>query len=76
MKKMQATAFKAQCLSIMDDICASGETVVVTKRGKPVVCVSPVPKPSGRFLGRLKGLFTIEGEITKPIIPPEDWDQD
>ena len=76
MKKMAAAVFKAQCLSVMDDICASGETVVVTKRGRPVVCVTPVPGPGGPFLGRLKGLFSVQGEITDPIIPIEDWELD
>jgi hypothetical protein len=26
------------------------------------------------FIGRLEGIITINGELTKPIIPWEDWD--
>ncbi len=39
MKRMRAGVFKARCLALMDDIQASGEPLVVTKRGKPVVKV-------------------------------------
>jgi len=36
MKKMAAGAFKANCLTVMDDVQAENETVVITKHGKPV----------------------------------------
>jgi len=37
MKQMRASDFKARCLSVMNDVQATGEPVIVTKRGKPVV---------------------------------------
>jgi PHD/YefM family antitoxin component YafN of YafNO toxin-antitoxin module len=33
MKKMPAGEFKARCLAIMDDVNATGEPVLITKRG-------------------------------------------
>ena len=36
MKKMAAGSFKANCLAVMDEEQAKHETVVITKRGKPV----------------------------------------
>ena len=39
MKQMPAGAFKARCLSVMKQVQATGEPVVVTKRGVPVVKV-------------------------------------
>lgn len=42
MKQMRASLFKARCLKIMDDIQATGEPVVITKRGAPVVKVVPM----------------------------------
>jgi prevent-host-death family protein len=33
MKRMQASAFKAKCLTVMNDVQATGEPVIVTKRG-------------------------------------------
>ena len=41
MKKMQASVFKSRCLKVMDRVQATGEPVIVTKRGKPVVKVIP-----------------------------------
>jgi prevent-host-death family protein len=75
MKKMPASAFKAKCLAVMDDIYASGESVIVTKRGKPLVQVMPVKKTAKPLLGRLKGVVEIVGDL-RPIIPPEDWARD
>jgi prevent-host-death family protein len=37
-----AGRFKAQCLALLDDVAASGEPVVVTKRGKPVAQLVPI----------------------------------
>jgi hypothetical protein len=34
-RKMGAAEFKAQCLRIFDEIEQSGETVTITKRGRP-----------------------------------------
>ena len=36
MKTMAAGSFKAKCLAVMDEVQAKRETVVITKRGKPV----------------------------------------
>ena len=37
MKQMPAAEFKASCLAVMDKVQATGEPIVVTKRGVPVV---------------------------------------
>ena len=41
MQTIQASEFKAKCLALMDKIAASGETLVVTKKGKPIVEMKP-----------------------------------
>ena len=76
MKKMPASTFKAKCLAVMDQVCASGETVVVTKRGRAMVKVVPVDENAEQFLGRLQGVFKVKGKITDPILAPEDWEVD
>ena len=77
MKRMSVSETKARFLAVANQVSETGEAVIVTKRGKPLVKLIPVkpekPKP---FIGRLKGIVTINGELTKPIIPPEDWDLD
>ena len=37
MQTIQASEFKAKCLALIDKIAASGQTLVVTKKGKPIV---------------------------------------
>ena len=41
MQTIQASEFEAKCLALMDKIAASGETLVVTKKGKPILEMKP-----------------------------------
>ena len=41
MQTIQASEFKAKCLALMDKIAASVETLVVTKKGIPIVEMKP-----------------------------------
>ena len=45
MRTIPAGRFKAQCLRLLDEVAETGETIVVTKRGKPVARVEPVEEP-------------------------------
>ncbi|HXM93733.1 MAG TPA: type II toxin-antitoxin system prevent-host-death family antitoxin [Candidatus Dormibacteraeota bacterium] len=73
MKQMRAGIFKARCLSIMKDVQATGEPVVVTKRGKPVVKVVPVKSKKANLFGFMVGEFKIGGDIEAPVVPLEHW---
>jgi prevent-host-death family protein len=73
MKQMRASAFKARCLRVMDDVQATGEPVIVTKRGKPVVKVVPVKQESDDIFGFMKGEFKIVGDIESPVVPLKQW---
>ena len=73
MKQMRASVFKARCLSVMDDIQATGEPVVVTKRGKPVVKVVPVESEKDDIFGFMAGKFEIVGDIESPVVPLKQW---
>ncbi len=58
-----ASEFKAHCLRVLEDV-ASGQEVVVTKRGKEMALVQPVrPRRSGSSRGRWKGMVTVNGDI-------------
>jgi len=47
MRTIPAGRFKAQCLRLLDEVAETGETIVVTKRGKAVAKLEPVePLPS------------------------------
>ena len=54
---ISATEFKARCLELMDRVYQTGESIVITKRGKPISRLAPPEaqpkKPS--FLGCMEG---------------------
>ena len=63
---MPASAFKARCLELMDLVAQGRGEIVVTKRGKPVVKVVPVPQGRPDPFGYLKGTVTYYGDIVAP----------
>jgi prevent-host-death family protein len=74
MKKMPAGEFKACCLSVMDDVNATGEPVLITKRGAPVAKIVPVSSKKRSLFGFMAGQFEIVGNIESPVVPLETWE--
>jgi len=50
MKQMAAGAFKVHCLAVMDEVQSKRESVLITKRGKPVAKLVPVEKNPDNIL--------------------------
>jgi prevent-host-death family protein len=73
MRKMAAGSFKANCLAVMDEVQAKHETVVITKRGKPVAKLVPLNTETDETYNFLAGKGTITGDIVSPAISPEEW---
>lgn len=74
MKTIAATEFKTHCLSILDEVCETGEEVVVQKRGRPVARVIPVA-PAGRFpQASLRGTMRASDDLIDPPLPAEAWE--
>jgi prevent-host-death family protein len=73
MKQMRASAFKARCLAVMDDIQATGEPVIVTKRGKPVVKVISIKPENDDIFGCMADEVEIVGDIESPVVPLKAW---
>lgn len=53
------TEFKAKCVALLNDVGASGTTIVVTRRGRAVAEVSAARKrrwksPEGMLVGKIK----------------------
>ena len=65
-RKVPAGEFKARCLKLMDEVAETGEELVVTKRGKPVVRLVPVSPKGKSFFGAMKGTATIHGASSTP----------
>jgi prevent-host-death family protein len=72
MKTIAAAEFKAQCLTLMDDVQATKRPLVITKRGKPVAKLVPIEEPKDDFIGRLRGVFEVVGNLEDD--PPEPWE--
>lgn len=72
MKSMAAGTFKARCLAVMKKVQATGEPVIVTKRGTPVVKVVPVQSGKNDIFGIMIGKVKIVGDIESPI--PVEWE--
>jgi prevent-host-death family protein len=70
MRSIPAGRFKAQCLALLDDVAATGETIVVTKRGKPIAQVAPLEPPAS-LIGSVTYLVSDE-EFIAPLYP--DWE--
>ena len=68
---ISAAAFKAECLKLMDRVARTGEAVVITKHGKPVAQLTPVPPEPKSLFGYMKGTVKIRGDIIAPL--DEAW---
>lgn len=73
MKKIAAGAFKIHCLAVMDEVQAKRQTVVITKRGKPVVKLVPADTGSDDIYNFFAGKGAITGDVVSPAISEEDW---
>ena len=61
MQLINASRFKEQCLSLLDDLSAEG--IVITKRGKPVAKVMPIGSGCAALIGSMKGKLKIKGNL-------------
>src|SRR5262249_50858334 len=75
-RKINAAAFKARCLALIDEVAETGRPITVTKRGKAKVQIVAVREKPKTLIGATKGTFKILGDIVGPIVDPEEWDVD
>lgn len=72
---INASDFKARCLAILDRVQATGERVVILKRGHPVAELLPATRSRAEYAQfELKGTVIEVGDIVKPAVPEEHWD--
>lgn len=74
MKSVTASTFKAQCLRLMEDVDRTRESVIITKRGRPVAKLAPVDDKPLDVFGGLVGRLEIAGDIVSPVTPLKDWE--
>ncbi len=69
-RTMPAGRFKAECLAVLDEVEATGQAVVVTKRGRPVARVLPLEPPPD-----LRGSVAFLVDDDELVAPLEvNWD--
>jgi prevent-host-death family protein len=66
-----AGEFKAKCLKLLDKVAEDRQPLIITKHGKPVAQLVPVPA-QGNIVGSMKGSVLWMGDIISPI--DVEWD--
>lgn len=69
------TAFKAQCLAIIDDVATGkASAVVLTKRNRPIAAIVPLDDSTPELWGAMRGSVTVAPgtDLTAPA--GEIWD--
>jgi prevent-host-death family protein len=69
---IKASEFKAKCLALIDEVAGTGDPIVITKNGKPLVALVPHRVAKRSPLGIWKGKVIIKGDIISPI--DVEWD--
>jgi prevent-host-death family protein len=73
MKTITAGAFRRNCFSIMEEVKAKRETVVITKRGKPVAKPAPVRNQIDDIFGFFTGKGSITDDVVSPALSGDEW---
>jgi len=78
MRSVAISEFKATCLALIEEVRATGETLVITRRGVPIARVEPPSptseQPAKRRLGGMRGRFAYHGDIVAPVVDPGEWE--
>ena len=67
MKSMAISEFKARALRILDEVARSGESVLITRRGKPLAQVVPFDQKEKNEPGKLADTLVFEDDIVSPL---------
>ena len=69
MREIAVSKFKATCLAVLQEVQRTGESVRVTRFGKPVAEIVPAkPEPKKKIvLGLMRDTAEIVGDIVGPI---------
>jgi prevent-host-death family protein len=73
METISASKFKEQCLALLDSVGPEG--IVITKRGKPVAKLLPMPHDPSNLIGAWKGkVIVVDPE--DPLFSTGEWISD
>jgi len=72
--KIAVSQFKSHCLEIIEKLQANQQSIIITKRDKPVAKLVPLDTKKVSLFGILKDKAEIKSDILEPI--NEKWDID
>ena len=73
MDEVAISEFKAKCLALVDQVQKTKKPLRITRFGKPVAEVVPVPPEKGEdWIGSMVGTAEIVGDILAPVIDESD----
>ena len=72
-RTMSAPAFKARCLSIMDELLRTGDEIIITKHGRVVARLVAPEESLPSTIGWMNGTVTFVGD---PTAPKDVWSLD
>ena len=68
MKTMAISQFKTHALKVIDQLSHNHESIVVTKRGKPLALITPYQDSTKKIEpGQLSNSFVFEEDIISPL---------
>lgn len=74
MQTMGVSQFKSHALKILDQVAKTQETIIITKRGKPLAQIIPYrTSPSKHLPGKLSDALVFENDILSPL-DDQMWD--
>ena len=73
--EINVVQFRANCFRILDEVQQQHKEVIITKRGKPIAKLVHVvqEKDKDPLLGAMPGVVETIGDLTEPVIDPDDW---
>lgn len=73
-RTVPAAQFKAECLRLIEEMNETGVPLTITRRGKPVAVLSPVPAAPGRpLIGAARGVVTRYDDPFAPAADEGAW---
>jgi prevent-host-death family protein len=75
---VSAAEFRKNFFQILGQVEQTNETVVITKRGKPVARLVSIEKGEKRdpLIGALAGVGRTKGDLTEPVGNADLWELD
>lgn len=66
-KTIAISQFKSHCLEIIDRLQVSRESIIITKRDKPIARIEAIPTNKASLFGIFKDKAEIPGDVIDPI---------